>query len=132
MKPTQQQKDNKLIAEFMGLTIITDNISYFDTNYKALKNYHIDWNWLMEVVEKIESLDINKFAKQLGREEIKPIEGHFYLNICKDNAEFLASVFYWQHDNNIKGINNHHAETKIEAVYNACIEFIKWYNKENK
>lgn len=23
-------------------------------------------------------------------------------------------------------------KTKIEAVYNACLEFIKWYNEQNK
>jgi len=46
-------ENNKMIAEFMGLVIITDNISYFDTDYKPLKKYHSDWSWLMPVVEKI-------------------------------------------------------------------------------
>ena len=109
MKPTQQQKDNKLIAEFMGLTIITDNISYFDTNYKPLKNYHNDWNWLMEVVEKIENLSK---------------EGETYMfSITK----FSARVTYKGSRIVDLPIDN----TKIEAVYNACIEFIVWYN-ENK
>ena len=26
-------------------------------------------------------------------------------------------------------IEDAYGETRIEAVYNACIEFIKWYNK---
>ena len=126
-------ENNKIIAEFMGkewnksffagVSIINpSNITYkFDT----------DWNWLMEVVEKIESLDINKFSKQLGREDVKPIEGKFYLTVFDNQAEFLASVYYWQHDNNIKGLKKENGNSKIEAVYNACVEFIKWYN-ENK
>ena len=48
---------NKIISKFMGLTIITDGISYFDTNYKPLKKYHLDWNDLMQVIEKIEVLE---------------------------------------------------------------------------
>jgi hypothetical protein len=96
-------EDNKLLAEFMGkewhnsffagVSIISpSNITYkFDT----------DWNWLMQVVEKIESLGcrveiINSTSK------IEPIITH---------SEYI---------------------TKIEAVYNACVEFVKWYNEQNK
>ena len=107
MKPTQQQKDNKLIAEFMGLTIITDNISYFDTNYKALKNYHSDWNWLMQVVEKIESLGYT----------IDVTGSNVYINHSDDEFKQIA------------GFSDTYS--KIEAVYNACLEFIKWYNNKN-
>ena len=60
--------------------------------------FDTDWNWLMQVVEKIESLDINEFATQLQREDVKPIEGEFYLSIFGKEAQFLASVYYWQHD----------------------------------
>ena len=42
---------NKLIDEFMGLEIITDGISLFDTNYKALEKYNESWDSLMPVVE---------------------------------------------------------------------------------
>jgi hypothetical protein len=110
MKPTQQQKDNKLIAKFMGLTIITDNISYFDTNYKPLKKYNEDWNWLMEVVEKIENLEDGEFSVEITNNccEINGFEIHTNLFICNNS------------------------ETKIQAVYNACVDFIKWYNEQNK
>jgi hypothetical protein len=95
-------EDSKLLAEFMGkewhnsffagVSIISpSNITYkFDT----------DWNWLMQVVEKIEGLGyrveiVNSTSK------IEPIITH---------SEYI---------------------TKIEAVYNACVEFVKWYNDEN-
>lgn len=45
-------ENNRSIAEFMGLTIITDNISYFDTDYKPMKSYQSDWKALIPVIEK--------------------------------------------------------------------------------
>lgn len=127
-------ENNKLIAEFMGSNYI--NEPYTDKegithdfycwtkpscNYPKsigigelstawqIGNFHFhnDWNWLMQVVEMIESLeyDVNiEFATCIilkNVDDFKPIFGH-------------GSNF-----------------SKIEAVYNACLEFIKWYN-ENK
>ncbi len=43
------EKDNKLIAEFMG-----NGKEYeIDINTKTLKSYHTSWDWLMPVVQKI-------------------------------------------------------------------------------
>ena len=121
-------ENNKLIAEFMGVfdkILSTGNIHswsdapfYYtteDTREKVIKNiskyskYSKDWNWLMEVVEKIENLSK---------------EGETYMfSITK----FSARVTYKGSRIVDLPIDN----TKIEAVYNACVEFIKWYN-ENK
>jgi hypothetical protein len=51
-------KDNKLIADFMGLK----KYGYKDENYLVLNNhlspaqipYHTSWDWLMPVVQNIE------------------------------------------------------------------------------
>jgi len=89
--------DNRLIAEFMGI----------GSDY--LK-YNSNWNWLMEVVEKIESLtDINSSGCFMVLESIG------------FNAKFIL-------DDGTRIFNPCKGETKIEAVYNACVEFIKWYN----
>ena len=121
-------ENNKLIAEFMGVfdkILSTGNIHswsdapfYYtteDTREKVIKNiskyskYSKDWNWLMEVVEKIENLSK---------------EGETYMfSITK----FSARVTYKGSRIVDLPIDN----TKIEAVYNACVEFIKWYNKNN-
>jgi hypothetical protein len=85
--------DNKLIAEFLGYS--QPHPDYPDTTYWYKKDFppltilsfDTDWNWLIQVVKKIESL--NK----------------------------LDSVL----------IN-----TDIKEVYNACVEFIKWYNEQPK
>ena len=122
-------ENNKLIAEFMGVfdkILSTGNIHswsdapfYYtteDTKEKVIKNickyskYDSDWNWLMEVVEKIENLSK---------------EGETYmLSITK----FSARVTYKGSRIVDLPIDN----TKIEAVYNACVEFIKWYNEKNQ
>ncbi len=47
-------KDNKLIAEFMGVET-TDGLVFQDNNtheFHPIK-YHTSWDWLMPVVEKI-------------------------------------------------------------------------------
>ena len=105
-------ENNKIIAEFMGATLTKDlQIMYpvyeGDSSYVKDLKYHLDWNWLMQVVEKIESL---KFSVLIGKNNcvIEQTFGKESLNLGL-----------------IKG------KDKIEAVYNACLEFIKWYN-ENK
>jgi len=89
-------ENNKLILEFMG------------EPHKVWQDlaYHSDWNWLMEVVEKIENLGSKSaIVNHLGK--------HIFTVSLNDN------------------IISEDGNTKIEAVYNACVEFIKWYN-ENK
>ena len=109
-------EDNKLIADFMGSKVTTNNY-FVNGMYQTLKDeelkYNSDWNWLMEVVEKIESLtDINSNGCFMVLESIG------------FNAKFIF-------DDGTRILKDNKGESKIEAVYNACIEFIKWYNEQN-
>ena len=131
---------NRTLADFVGLikvnSVRNENGKYFDyelnDNFTLIKEeeiqiesnnglglvsqdyvfaedliFHSDWNWLMVVVEKIESLGykINNFSN------------NNYIYIGKDD---VSSV-----------IINEASLTKKEAFYNACVNFIQWYN-ENK
>lgn len=122
-------ENNKLIAEFMGLkpievfgsySISKDQVSVnckteseaFESFCKSTK-YHLDWNWLMEVVEKIESIVWE------------------HLNDTSFNVTIGATLYCVIQDNNggvIEIIGE--GKSKIESVYIACVEFIKWYNKQ--
>ena len=120
-------ENNKLIAEFLvknegGLVKLKENIfSTIDEfeipdDYLTLKDlkYHKDWNRLMSVVEKIENLqDENNCAIYNVQ-----IEQSFTEIIDNHTSETI--------------IYNIDADSKIEAVYNTVIEFIKWYNEQNK
>ena len=125
------QENNKLIAEFMGVfdkILSTQNIHswsdapfYYTTENskeKVIENisnyvkYDTDWNWLMSVVEKIESI---------VWEEI---------NDTSFNVTIGATSYCVIQDNNggmIEIIGE--GKSKLESVYNACVEFVKWYNK---
>jgi len=104
-------ENNKLIAEFLG---IKDEIERGENSiillngiidYHKIDNlkFHSDWDWLMEVVEKIESLNVT-FS----------IDG----NKCYClNDDFC---------------NAQKESTKIYSVYKVCVEFIKWYNEQKK
>ena len=112
-------ENNKIIAEFMGFEI-KNKINYVPSSLpNCMKNaehlkvdksenlpFHNDWIWLMEVVEKIEMLGFIFSIKK---------------NWAKITKDKIAIVVRWEEDKN-----------KIEAVYNACLEFIKWYNKQNQ
>ena len=59
-------ENNKIIAEFMGMKPISKNetdgiwnctIKAHGYNIVQHLSFHSDWNWLIEVVEKIEGLN---------------------------------------------------------------------------
>lgn len=125
-------ENNKLIAEFLDWefddlseTFETPFLKLIDPNAFGDEQYscklqdfelefHSDWNWLMSVVEKIENLqDENNCAIYNVQ-----IEQSFTEIIDNHTSETI--------------IYNIDADSKIEAVYNTVIEFIKWYNEQNK
>ena len=101
-------KDNKLIAEFMGMKPLNNDSSVlvFSTDrgndIVSIDNlqYQNDWNLLMEVVEKIESLGV----------VVEIRENVCYIETSQGN--YTSEL----------------EETKIQATYKAVVEFIKWYN----
>lgn len=112
------KENNKLLAEFLGVKPHGD---WFDGhelqniglpfNYGAMGNgtstlrFSTSWDWLMVVVDKIEDLGYTVETK---------------INWCriKDNGETIS--LRWETD-----------ATKIESVYNACIEFVQWHKEQN-
>ena len=93
-------QNNRLIDKFLGKQgqhVMANITTCYDT----------DWNSLIQVVEKIESLgfDFNILTPTV-------------IEIWNGEGEQLIYV---------DGRNS-----KIEAVYNACIEFIKWYNEQKE
>lgn len=101
-------KDNKLIAVFMGMKPLNNDSSIlvFSTDrgndIVSIDNlqYQDDWNLLMEVVEKIESLGI----------VVEIRENVCYIETSQGN--YTSEL----------------EETKIQATYKAVVEFVKWYN----
>ena len=124
-------ENNKLIAEFLDWEF--DDLSEtFETPFLKLVEpqafgdeqfscklqdfeleFHTDWNWLMKVVEKIESIEDGIYQVDILQEGC---------NILKRCALFI--------DKRVGKLESD--TTKIESVYLACIEFIKWYNEQNK
>lgn len=123
--------NNKLIAEFMGFKPNKSTgfeVLYNEKTCEVLDKlkYHTDWNWLMEVVEKIESLKPIEFLS--GRSWIG-----FDVRIYKtfNTQTNYCTIKYLKESGDMTISNGFSKNNKIEAVYNACVEFIKWYNDEN-
>lgn len=110
MVNTKYKTENSLIADFLNWTNLNDESfpEYvdFNGNFYSSKDllFNSDWNWLMEVVEKIESYGFTFEIKK---------------NWARIRKKYENIVLRWEED-----------KTKIEATYNACIEFIKWYNQQ--
>ena len=113
--------DNKLIAEFMGID--TKGMCYYIPEHEKPSNhyegmtstffpdeleYHSSWDWLMPVVEKIMNMDTSqqRIFVTISGGEVNITVGK--LSIYQDNFDSITNV------------------------YEAVVQFIKWYNKQEK
>lgn len=104
-------ENNKLIAEFMGAKQMPDpDCWWFEipptkhgSHGWTTFFYHESWNWLMPVVEKIESMD---YGFKICRKVVE-----VYIDLTK---KVLFKV---------------KESSRIESTYSAVVWFIKWYNQ---
>ena len=122
----ETKNNNKLIAEFMGYKVMEEDkfLAYdypkgTDLNKVMVDvaiKYHTDWNWLMPVVEKIESMSHTK-----GRHYFLAMgQAYVGFEIDRMNVQPFAK---WGTSSNYR---------KKEAVYEAVVEFIQWHNNNLK
>lgn len=138
MSKEEIEKGNKIIAEFMGLEfkevygwVSTGTRSFwFQKDDVKLQHpidilkYHKSWDWLMDVVEKIEETDCNVLIRNFVRYDKKEnkkencLITHFHID--DDTDEEVTQLFVDRNNN------------KLMSVYNCCIKFINWHNENKK
>jgi hypothetical protein len=112
-----KEEGNKLIAEFFGKKT-KDKVyqwELFNDQWatEGLK-FHSSWDWLMPVVEKIESLWID------GAQSRCKIEG------------VVVSLWHEVGYRNIDfAYNSPTNGNKIDNLWNAVVQFIQWYNSQS-
>lgn len=133
---------NKLIAEFFNNEYVDENrwisnnqlglirvynfkeLNLFNQDERNLK-FHLFWDWLMPVVNKIELLDylnLNvysavKFRRFNHVDTFWVIDG---ISDCGDNKVKISNFI------------SNHGKNEIDTLYATITEFIKWHNKINK
>ncbi len=129
MENNEILEGNKLIAEFMGLYIFTDEEDYGNKYWKNKNHewvdllgagnwmfpspppFHSNWNWFMPVVEKIATLETE-------------------VHICNWKTEIFSEHFPYK-DVHFAEVDKTHKTKMIELCYKAVLEFIKFYNQQN-
>jgi len=110
------EEKNRMIAKFMGVKYTYDKKegAYYDAKTGELIGiefkYHASWNWLMPVIEKIET-ELN-YEVQIHRISCQ-------VNIIGDE------------DNELSRWVCGSPKLKLKTTYETICQFIEWYN-ENK
>lgn len=142
MEYQEIRENNDLIAEFMGyfreeghtktwfkksdvaIVVAAQEHDRLSSNYWSPNT---NWNQLMEVIDKIESMDIKPYRRQLMRGDLNSeLEGHFYFQTIRNSVEVYANIYYWQHDNPLEDFKCDTYTDKLTSTYAAVVAFIKW------
>ena len=155
MKENEILEGNELIAKFIGSTITKQTLFEKDENLETLvvdvysrpeffnddlynlfgwlsyenldrMRYHSSWDWLMPVVEEIES---TKFDANIGWVDFHIMPDAITVNKQEDEDNPLIIINLSDCMGSIEKEPIYY-HGKIQATYQAVIEFIKWYNKQ--
>ena len=106
-------ENNKMFAEFLGYC--QPHPDYPTTTYWYKKDYqpltillfHSNWDWLMRVVEKIESLGytVTIAGVMCKVTKVLDLENSIVSYVLGDKSR------------------------KLELIYTTMVEFVKWHNK---
>lgn len=125
--------NNKLIAEFMGGTLITPKNTLYQPYYRwyhtdtemvkrdviiSRLRYHDSWDWMMPVIENINSFQ----AKYVG----SGVSLHHRNCLLGYHASSNGSHVY---EKSFDTYKNDQTKTLLENTFDAIVEFINWYNK---
>lgn len=115
-------KNNMILAKFLGWEV--DSFSVVVTKqHSSLLNlerrrvfdlalrFDTDWNWIMLVVEKINTIEGGRFTFQIMSMDVEIhdyLKGGLYIDFFSGNTP----------------------DQLIKSVYEACVEFVKKYNNE--
>jgi len=127
------KQGNKLIVEYVGypvreFTSITGRkfnqycalprpMVTLEVGYETQLLFHKDWNWLMPIVEMINSLG-KEFSFAIFKNYVScTVEkgGKFYKDFSFSHAEYITSE-----------------QNAITAVYKLVVKFIEWHNVKVK
>jgi hypothetical protein len=109
------EEKNRMIAEFMGIVESSIDGQFYTKKSSegfglgelvSLK-FHESWDWLMLVVEKIESFE--------------GTHGNNYKFTIQNETSYIDCT-------NI--ISSPSVKSKIESTYQVVVEFIEWYNEQ--
>lgn len=119
-------ENNRLIAEFMGWKEQTNPTKrwfghWFDPNGRRQSELFFDFSWddLMPVVEKIENLRL--LTDKVATFSVVIYPYHVRIQQHPQHALAFEDEFVFR-------LIEKDGKSKIYAVYQAVIKFIKWYN----
>lgn len=127
------QEGDKSIAEFMGAVILSEPIGHskrdvaFPNIIGGLRihnaddlKYHSYWDWLMPVVEKVESIETD-------------FDGYFQVHISSNGCTISGTRLNTSIENpHYAYFNDVVHESKISATWLAIVQFLQWYNTQTK
>lgn len=121
---TEEEKvaeQNEVIALFDGWICVNGgwrkyNGKQLESFHKKPLNYHLSWDWLMPIVEKIESLFDGNIAVEISGECCQIEIGTQYAMAFDIH---LPETFFER------------TESKINSVYLSVLRFIQWYNQQS-
>ncbi len=125
MKPYNEIEFNILCAEFLGWEQGEDGRYWKETPTESSNWYvdemyfHSDWNWIMEVVEKIDNIFV--------------FEDYSISMTLETDGLSIITVHYYQPDRTKQKRTKQFtskSKNKKEAVVEAIWQFLNWYNEQ--
>lgn len=126
--------DNEIIAEFMGFkrNIFEPCVYIIPNSFCSKKifmmpdelEFNSSWGWLMPVVIAIEEIEETHPSNNPERGTVWPYQVEI---LSRNTVQIIDNIT----DTAIITVNNDRL-SKLESLYQAVVEFIKWYNQQKK